>query len=53
MGNPIAILLRPSRALLLCFGLMAGYGALMLSALDVDESPVTDASDITRVELLK
>jgi hypothetical protein len=53
MWNPIAFLLRPSRAFLLCFGLLVGYGVLMLGSLEVDDSPVTDASDVSCVELLR
>ena len=53
MGNPIAILLRPTRAVFLCVAMLVGYGAALLGTFDVEESPLTDASDITRVELLR
>jgi hypothetical protein len=53
MSNSIALLLRPSRAFLLCFGLLVGYGVLMLGSMQIDDSPVTDASDVSCVELLR
>jgi hypothetical protein len=53
MGNPIAILLHPSRVVLFCLGVLIGYGAMLASNFDIDDAPVTDASDVTRVELLR
>jgi len=53
MGNPIAILLQPSRIVLFCLGVLIGYAAMLVGTFDLDDAPVTDASDITRVELLR
>jgi hypothetical protein len=53
MGNPIAILLQPSRVVLFCLGVLIGYGAMLAGSSDLDDAPVTDAADITRVELLR
>jgi hypothetical protein len=54
MGNPIAILFSQSRVVLFCVGVLIGYGAMLIgSGFDSSESQVTDASDITRVELLR
>ncbi len=51
MGNPIAILIRPSLALLLCFALVVGYGALAVGSIDRDGDACGD--DVSRVELLR
>lgn len=52
--NPIAILLfRPARAVVLALAVLAGYGSAALFSFELDEQPVSDASDVSRVELLR
>ena len=54
MGNPIALVFSLRRLLVVCFSAILCYGALAVTTpAEVDGEAVTDASDITRVELLR
>jgi hypothetical protein len=53
LQNPIAFLfLRPRRLLFVALALIAGYVATGVT-LDVDDATVCDASEVSRVELLR
>jgi hypothetical protein len=54
LANPIAILLlRPLRLFFVAVALIVGYATTMGVALEADEAPACDASDVSRVELLR
>lgn len=54
MQNQIAFLAAQySRLLVLALGLLVGYGAFSVASLDVEYADASDASDVSRVELLR
>lgn len=56
MQNPIAFLAAqswPSRFVVVALGLLVGWGAFSVTSLDVEYADASDASDVSRVELLR